>query len=185
MRKVFLLLFSCSLIAGQAQTHDTIEMKKRMQSLLTELMKQGVFDLQDKKLPSFQVNTVDGKELSSKGLESKPTLINFWFTSCAPCIEEIPMLNRIQKSYSQKVNFIAITYQDSVEISGFLARKPFDFKQLVDARDYWDQLGIKTAPRTLVTDRNGIVRYIDKERPRDLNKFEAELRTQIEKALNH
>ena len=173
------------LTLGQAQYVDTVALKERMRKHLKELLKEGISDLQDKELPSFQINSVDGKEFNSKGLDGKPTLVNFWFTHCAPCIEEIPMFNRIKKSYSQKVNFIAITYQDSVEISGFLERKPFDFTQLIDAQDFWDELGIKTAPHTLITDRNGIVRYMDKERPRDLNEFETELRNKIEKVLNH
>ena len=185
LRAVFLLIFTCTLAVGQAQDVDTVALKERMRKHLKELLKEGIYDLQDEELPSFQMYSVDGKEFNSKGLDGKPTLVNFWFTHCAPCIEEIPMLNRIKKSYSQKVSFIAITYQDSVEISRFLEKKPFDFTQLIDAQDFWDALGIKTAPHTLIADRNGIVRYMDKERPRDLNDFETELRNQIEKVLNH
>jgi thiol-disulfide isomerase/thioredoxin len=183
LRTVLLLIFTCSLIAGHAQAVDTTELKQRMRERLLELMKEGISDLQDKKLPTFQITTVEGRAFNSESLNGKPTLVNIWFTHCAPCIEEIPMLNRLKKSYFEEVNFIAITYQDSVEISEFLEWKPFNFTQLIDARDYWDELGVKTAPHTLVTDENGIVRYMDKGKPGDLMEFETELRKQIEEVL--
>ena len=176
-------IFSLTLSAQNADSLSSIDFTEMRNKIFRSLQEQGIYDLRDKKLPSFKLVRVDGKEFDFEGLVGQPTIVNFWFTACAPCLEEIPMLNRIQKSYSQTVNFIAITYQDSTEISSFLEKKPFHFTQLVDAQDYWDQLGIKTAPHTLVTDRNGIVRYIDKERPRDLNEFETELRNQIEQVL--
>ena len=176
-------IFSLTMSAQDADSLSSIDYTEMRNKLFRLLEDQGIYELEDKELPSFHLMDVDGEEFDSESLLGKPTIVNFWFTFCAPCIEEIPMLNRIQKSYAHKVNFIAITYQDSNEIAGFLDRKPFDFTQLIDAQDFWDQLGIKTAPHTLLTDRNLIVRYIDKDRPKDLKEFETELRNQIEQVL--
>ena len=147
---------------------------------IRQLREQGIFDFQDKTLPSFKLKQINGSEFASKNLNGKPTLINFWFTSCAPCIEEIPLLNRIRQSYSDEMNFIAITYESRDEIASFLERKPFDFIQIVEARDFLKQLDIKTYPRTLIVDQNLIVRYINQSKPKDLVQFELELLNQIE-----
>lgn len=175
--------FSLTMSAQDADSLSSIDYKEMQDKIFRLLENQGIYELGDKRLPSFKLMRVDGEEFDSESLVGKPTILNFWFTFCAPCIEEIPMLNRIQKSYAHKVNFIAITYQDSIEITGFLERKAFNFTQLTDAQDFWDQLGLKTAPHTLITDQNLIVQYIDKDRPRDLNEFEALLRNQIEELL--
>jgi thiol-disulfide isomerase/thioredoxin len=182
---ILCLLFMPAVHAQQTDSVPSAAYDSLRSMIFRQLAEQGVFELKDKKLPGFRIRQVDGKEFESEGLTGKPTLFNFWFTACAPCVEEIPMLNRIQESYSHKVNFVAITYQDSVEISGFLERKPFNFTQLVAAEEYWKRLDIRSAPRTLLADEDLIVRYIDKDRPRDLKEFEAELVNQIKKVLKH
>ena len=39
------------------------------------------------------------KQFSKNYLKGKPTFINFWFTRCLPCIEEIPMMNNLKEKY--------------------------------------------------------------------------------------
>ena len=151
--------------------------------LISRMAEQGVLDMEGKELPPFKIKQVDGNEFSSESLDGKPALLNFWFTSCPPCVEEIPMLNRLREEYSERANFIAITYQDSAAISWFLERKPFDFVQLVDADHYLEQLDVKSYPRTLVVDKNGVVRFVDIQKPKDLKAFEAELRKELEEVL--
>jgi thiol-disulfide isomerase/thioredoxin len=43
-----------------------------------------------KQLPEMS-NWLNGKKISFTELNGKPTLINFWFTTCAPCIDEMPV----------------------------------------------------------------------------------------------
>jgi cytochrome c biogenesis protein CcmG, thiol:disulfide interchange protein DsbE len=63
-----------------------------------DLISSGPFaEYKDKEFPKFELNTLTNGKFDSDKLKGKPTLINFWFTKCAPCIDEMPVLNKIKK----------------------------------------------------------------------------------------
>ncbi len=46
--------------------------------------------------PKSIFNTADGRELRLEDLRGKTVLVNVWATWCAPCIKEMPSLDRLQ-----------------------------------------------------------------------------------------
>ena len=46
-------------------------------------------------LPDFTLKDPAGKELQLASLKGKPVLINLWATWCAPCVAELPQLDKI------------------------------------------------------------------------------------------
>lgn len=46
-------------------------------------------------LPDFQLKDPSGKELNLASLKGKPLLINLWATWCAPCVAELPELDKL------------------------------------------------------------------------------------------
>ena len=72
----------------------------------------------------------DQKNFKKDYLEGKPTYINFWFTRCPPCIEELPLLNQLKENFKDKVNFISITFDDLAAVEVFLKKHNFDFKHI-------------------------------------------------------
>ena len=81
--------------------------KKEDDNFATDLLS----NFKNKKLPSFNLKTLLGEYFTSEKLKGKPTMINFWFTTCPPCIAEMPVLNKIAEKYKNEINFIAITYE--------------------------------------------------------------------------
>ena len=122
-------------------------------SLITEII--------GRKLPPFDLLNLDGDTITNDILKGKPTLINIWFTACAPCIEEMPILNKIAEEYADKVNFLAVTFEKDYAVSSFLTKHPFNFTHLVDAGEYIKSIGVKSAPVTLFLDKNGVLRYVE------------------------
>jgi thiol-disulfide isomerase/thioredoxin len=120
-----------------------------------------IFNLINKPLPNFTLEKYTGKNLDNQELNGKLTIINLWFTNCPPCINEIPFLNSIKEKYNDKINYIAITYEDRAKVYDFFKIHTFDFNILINARKYIEVLGSDSYPKILLVDKNNIVRYVD------------------------
>lgn len=92
--------------------------------------------------------------------DGKPTFLNFWFTSCIPCIEELPALNELKKRYSDKMNFVSITFDDRKRVELFLKARRFDFHHIVDEKKLTDSLGITGYPKSFLLDKNQRIQVI-------------------------
>ena len=87
-------------------------------------------------IPNFTTTSIDGKSIDSESLKGKLTIINFWFTTCAPCVAEIPGFNAIVKKYGKdKINFISIAKNKKPEIEAFLEKHPWDFAHISNEDD--------------------------------------------------
>lgn len=87
-------------------------------------------------IPDFTTTSIDGKIIDSESLKGKLTVINFWFTTCAPCVAEIPGFNTIVKKYGKdKINFISIAKNKKPEVEAFLQKHPWDFVHISSEDD--------------------------------------------------
>lgn len=121
--------------------------------------------LAGQQLPAFQLHDVKGNNISTTDLKGKPLVINFWFTSCVPCIQEMPALNEIKEKYKNTdVVFLAITFDKKASVENFLKRHSFDFIPVPDAAIYCSKMTV-IYPLTLFVDRNGIIRFADHYMP--------------------
>lgn len=117
-------------------------------------------EFKNRELPHFVFNTLGGERFSTEQLNGKPTMINFWFTNCAPCIDEMPALNKIAEKYKNEFNFIAITFENNENVRRFLEKHEFNFMHLVGAESFIDKLKIKTYPINLFLDKEGVLKYV-------------------------
>ena len=120
--------------------------------------KNGVRDqLLNKAFPDFNLANLQDKKVSFEKYKGKPVMINFWFKNCAPCIDEIPALNKLKEKYQDKVHFVAITFNTKAEVTTFLKTHEFNFEHLIDAKDFCDELSINAYPLNLFINSTGKV----------------------------
>ncbi len=63
--------------------------------------------------PAFSFERFTGGQLSSAELKGKVVMLDFWATTCPPCVEEMPMLVKIAQEYqSQGVVFAAVSLDE-------------------------------------------------------------------------
>lgn len=122
-----------------------------------------------KEYPIQNIETLDGKIINIDDLKGKPTLINLWFTSCAPCIEEMPTLNKMQAEHSDKFNFLAVTFESESKVKKFLQKFDFEFEHVVNSKELTTKLGFEGYPVNLFLDKNGVLRVIEGNIPYEKN----------------
>jgi peroxiredoxin len=84
--------------------------------------------------PDFKVSTVTGEIIELSKLKGQVVVLNFWFTRCQPCIEEMPELNRLVDLYSgKKVRFISFAPEDEPTLQNFFQQHPFKFSAVAKA----------------------------------------------------
>lgn len=108
-----------------------------------------------------QFNNAKGIQLNIEKLKGRASLINFWSTTCEPCIEEMPMLNDLKKELNGKVNFIGITFSPKEKVEKFLTKNEFRFNLITDV-DYklFEKNKILRYPMTYIIDKDGNLQYV-------------------------
>lgn len=120
------------------------------------------------KFPSFQGKDLDGNEVTSDKLfsGSKVTVVNFWFTTCKPCVGELGDLEALNKELASKggqvvgVNSFTLDGDANAisEAKDILAKKGVTYKNVWFASS--SEAGKFTSelfsyPTTYVVDKNG------------------------------
>ena len=79
-------------------------------------------------MPNVAVTRLDGSTIDLTALRGKPVVLNWWHTTCSPCIAEIPELNKLVEKYKGRdVEFLAIANNEMAELPPFLKRRPFAY----------------------------------------------------------
>ena len=120
------------------------------------------------KFPAFEGKDLDGNTVKSSELFSKNavTVVNFWFTTCNPCVGELAELDALNKELAEKggaligVNTFTLDGNETAisEAKDVLAKKGATYQNVYFASD--GEAGKFTTnifayPTTYVVDRNG------------------------------
>ncbi len=123
---------------------------------------------------AYNLNTtvVDGdgkvKNISLSAYLSKfnAVVLNFWYQSCQPCMQEFPYMDEAYRDYNDKIAVIAINSgaENASEVADFVASSgySFDFVNDVDTfAVYNSAFSVKAYPTTVIIDRYGVIAHIE------------------------
>ncbi len=77
---------------------------------------------------ALQVEQPQGGQLALASLRGKPLLINFWATWCAPCVREMPEIDRFHREFGPRGwQVLGLAIDSPAPVRDFLARVKVGF----------------------------------------------------------
>ena len=140
--------------------------QEQMNQGMEEVMKmQNDFEakLKGKPFPDFRLTDLSGTTHTSESIKGKVVVINLWFTACAPCIHEMPELNKIVGEYKENedVLFLAFALDPKSRVDKFLKKYKFDYNIIPDSQEYiTKKLNPPGYPTHIVLDKNSNVVFL-------------------------
>lgn len=112
--------------------------------------------------PHLALSDLSGKHHDIREYKGKVVMVQFWATYCAPCIKEMPSVERLKTRLAGKpFAILAVNMGESAtEVRDFLKKIQVDFTILMDpdaqAIGDWK---VFVAPSTFLVDVSGKIRY--------------------------
>jgi len=118
-------------------------------------------------VPDATFTLLSGEKISTGDLKGKVYLINFWATSCATCVKEMPQMVSTYKEFKDKgLDFVAVAmnYDPPMYVMNYAKTRELPFKVAMDADGAAAKAfgNVQLTPTTFVVDKNGKIlkRYV-------------------------
>jgi thiol-disulfide isomerase/thioredoxin len=108
--------------------------------------------------PDFTLETLGGEDVRLADSAGQIRLIDFWATWCAPCREEIPMLNELQAEYGERgfrVLAIADPEDDLDAVREFVEQHGVEYLNLIGTEAVTEAYEVPGLPTAFLVDREG------------------------------
>ena len=110
--------------------------------------------------PAFAFTDITGQKYDSAQFKNRVLMVNFWATSCATCVAEMPeMIATYNKFHAQGLDYVAVamSYDPPNYVLNFTQTRQLPFIVTLDlegklAQSFGD---IKLTPTTFVIDKQG------------------------------
>ena len=113
--------------------------------------------------PDFTLKSRSGENVKLSELRGDVVMVNFWASWCAPCRQEMPLLEDLHNKYSD-LGFVLLgvnVEEDSSKAADLLREIPVSFPILYDNTNKVTKLyDVVAMPSTVMVDRDGNMRYL-------------------------
>ncbi|GEM_PF-2768567 len=124
-----------------------------------DLIKVGMF------APNFSGKNIFSQlEEDLRLYKGKVILLDFWYVSCSPCRQLMPILNELNKKYKNKdfmvlgVNFHD---KDGDYIKKYIEKMSFTYKQWYQPSEEEKFYGVTAGPTTILIDKTGKIVFVE------------------------
>lgn len=109
--------------------------------------------------PNFKLPDLDGNIVSLAGYRGKVVFLNIWATWCAPCVTEMPSMEKLhQELKNEDFEILAVSIDESgaEAVRPFMEKYKLSFRALVDPegsiKNVYRTTGV---PETFIIDKDG------------------------------
>jgi len=109
--------------------------------------------------PAFTIENLRGGDVTLADYKGKLVLLNFWATWCAPCLKEMPSMEKLWQKYKEQgLVVVAVSVDEGYKkrIQTFLKLYDLSFPVLLDPEsEVSDLYKVSGIPASFLIDRNG------------------------------
>jgi thiol-disulfide isomerase/thioredoxin len=131
---------------------------------------------------TIKFTAVDGREVDLDKMKGKVVLVDFWATTCGPCVAELPRVKAAFEKYQQKgFEVIGISCDtDKQKLERFLKEHEIAWPQYFDGQQqernkYAQGFGIDGIPHMFFVDKKGCLRFDNVRASGDQINFEKKI----------
>jgi len=112
--------------------------------------------------PEASFRIIDGRRIELTALRGRPVIVNFWATTCAPCLREMPQLFKLYQDLAPaglEVIGVAMPYDPPSYVLKMARQRPIPYPVALDPEGVvTHQFGdVELTPTTLLIDPDGQV----------------------------
>ena len=120
--------------------------------------------------PTYDLqNVFDSNKTNVADLKGKVVVVNFWYTTCGPCVAELPYFNQIADNYADDVVVLIVHAAFDHDTTAPYLNETYPNTKMLAVFDeavsgnndyFYNKLGGKgTYPMTVILDENGIITH--------------------------
>ncbi len=105
----------------------------------------------------FEGTTSGGGYISSTGYEGKIVVLDFWATWCPPCVQAVPEMAELQRTYPDRVQVVGISGDRSLApLVKFENDRNLPYPSIYGGADsLFDQYDVSLLPTVIIFDETG------------------------------
>ena len=111
--------------------------------------------------PDFTFPGPDGKKISLSDYRGKLVLLNVWATWCAPCVAEMPSMEKLYRELKgEDFELVAVSIDETgaEAVTPFMKNHKLSFPVLLDTRgDIKSLYQVTGIPESFIIDKNGMI----------------------------
>lgn len=113
-------------------------------------------------LPQVDYTLLDGQRTNTAALRGRVVFVNFWATSCAVCVAEMPKIIALHEKFKARgfeTLAVAMQYDAPARVADYAESRRLPFGVAIDntgaiARAFGD---VKATPTSFLADRQGVI----------------------------
>lgn len=105
-------------------------------------------------LPALEARDLSGRPVRNVDLGGKPTLLSFYFSTCVPCIQEVPALNAFREAHPE-LNYLAITFDHAADARKFVSDRKLSWPVVAGAGRFLNAAGVRSFPGYMMVAPDG------------------------------